>query len=318
MLHGLPAQMVLFERRLVTGNWRLVTHGNNVAAGVFYHTETPTEVVCRLADPAYYLIFAQVLTGEQTTRLEITNPTAGLLWAARQWTRTNFPQINSLTVANPGNADPAFTILNRAFAPFRHAGCNWLLNTTAADQFLQLAITSGVPIAQQPLLLGVWKLHDAQQSTTQQPNVLYGCQFTTSAGANCSVVSVQDDLFWSVARDAIRYRVTANAGTTAGQILFNAVFDQPWHANNSAPSPFTHDLIIRIASHAAETVTGDVTITAFRTSGAVAATGVVTYGPTQTVFTFPIAAGLAVSSVRVSDIAAADRFEIEVLLNVTN
>lgn len=318
MLHGLSPQSVLFERRNVAGTWRLVTHGDNVGAGVFYHTETPTEVVVRLADPAYYFVCAQVLTGNQTTRLELKNPTAGLPWAARQWTRTNFPQINTLTHAGTATVDPTFTILNRAFAPYMHAGANWLVNTTAADQFLQLEIVSGVPIAQQPLLLNVWKLHNTNESTTQQPNALLAVTPSTSAGALFTSLTTLDDRFWSVSRDASRFRVTANAGTTNGLLTFSTSTTDPTQFNYCFGGTFTHDLIVRIASHEGETVTGNVRVVATRQGGAVVVNSVVSYGPTQSTSTFSIPAGAPIATVQLQEIDAADRFEIEVLLNVTN
>jgi hypothetical protein len=314
MQHGLTPQLVCFERRKIDSVWKLVTHGDNVGSGIFYDRETATRVTIILAEPAYYLIFAQVLTGGQTTILQITNPTAGLIWQTRQWTRTDFPQINSLTVVSPGTADPAYTILTRAFCPFMHAGAGWLLATDAQNVNLQIDVTSGINVNDQPLLIGIWKLLNGQQQTTQHANILYGAAFSTSGGASCVALSSPDDVFWSIPSDAIRYQVTASG--SSGAITFGTLTT----ADRSTfvfAGTFTHEIVVRIASIPGETTTGDVTLYATLSTGAVAVSATLTYGPSQTVYTFAISAG-AVNAVSLLNIAAADRFEFEILLNVTN
>lgn len=317
MLHGLPPQMVVFERRKISNDWKLVTHGDHIAAGIFYHTETTNQIVCRLADPAYYLVFAQILTGGETSSLEVQNPTGGLLWRAREWKRTNFPQINTLVVVNPGTADPAYTVLTRAFAPYMHAGAHWFIQSTMSNELLVLKIASGIALSQQPALVAIWKLFDGQQATTQHQNILLGAQFNTAGGAVCVAITATDDCFWSIRRSVLRYRVTA-PGATIGTITFLTLQNSPWHQTNVFGGTFTHDLIFRVSSHAGESVTGDFTVTARYLGGAIAATGVLNYGPTQTEYTFSIPAGLPIESVELSDLANADRFEFEVALNVTN
>lgn len=315
MQHGLTPQLVCFERRLIDGTWKLVTHGDNVAAGVFYDSETTNRVKILLADAAWYIVFCQVLTGGQTTRLEITNPTVGLIWAIREWTRTNFPQINALTVVSPGTADPAYTTLTRAFAPYMHAAANWILKTTAANEMLQIDITSGVPISQQPLLVGVWKLHDAQQSTTQHPNILFGLQPTTYGVANCVALTNPNDVFWSIDSEAVRYRVTASAGT-GGRVEFGTL-TTPDRSNYVFAGTFTHELVVKISSIPGESLTGDVTLFATLTTGAVVVNTTIAYSATQTTYSFPIASG-AINLVQIRDIEGTDRFEFEISLNVTN
>lgn len=315
MQHGLPPQWVVFERRNVAGTWRLVTHGDPIGTGVFYHTETTTEVVARLADPAHYLVFAQVLTGEQTTRLEVKNPT-GVIVPRRDWVRSTFPQINNLTVVSPGTADPTFTTLTRAFAPFRHAGAFWFMSTNAADEFLRLEIDSGVAIANQPLLVGICKLHNGQSASTQHANILYGTPFTTGGGATCTAIRFFDNVFWSVERDAVRYRVTASAGSTIGTVTFSTDAANVEASNYVFGGVFTHSVIVRISSIEGETLTGDVGLRVNYSGGPFNTT--LNYGPTQIAYTFPFAAGIAITSIELNSIAAADRFEFEVLLNVTN
>lgn len=321
MQHGLTPQMVCFERRLVSGNWRLVTHGDPVAAGVFYHTESAPEYVCRLAYPSHYMVFAQVETGGQTTRLELKNPTAGLVWASRQWARSTFAQLNTLTHGSNMTADPTWTVLTREFMPFMHAGAQWLTQTTTENQFLRLEATSGIPFGNQPLILAVWRLHDYQQSTTGQRNALLGIPVIGSGGSIVTPLDVAPDLFWSPVKNANRYRVTANAGTVNAVVQHNS-FDfyqnDPSSANQVFGGVFTHEVVLRIQSIPGESVTGSIRITIRRTNLSIVAQSVISYEPTLQTYTFPVSAGVRLASIELDQIDAADRFEFEWECNVTN
>ena len=163
-IHGLPPQIVIFERRKIGSVWKLITHGDAMAVGAEYQPEKVEGFKVTVEDVGWYFVHVQVATGGETTSVEMIQPAAECVVVKYDWIALALNQVETITPDANGEADPTVGYLARKFQPANFVGGNWMVKTEAENADIGIEIHSGIPNAEQPLILAIWKLHDGETS----------------------------------------------------------------------------------------------------------------------------------------------------------
>jgi hypothetical protein len=318
-MHGIPPAFVGYERRNVSGNWRLATHGSPDAAGVRYWTESGNEIVLRADVPAFYLVYCQIETLGVDAKLELKAPLAGVLIPRWDWKTYDFQQVTQLSsAASPATVEPTWTAINRRLAPYRHVAAVWLVETTAFDEFIRIQLITNAALAANPALVGVWRLPKCNEPAVEFANCICGVPFTTAATA--TLVGQLGDLFW--ARISEMYFWDVTNVTTPGSVRWGTVSYNPSVGDARAVSPnFAWEVKVTISSIPGETVSGTVRLfVRFGFGGSTLLIDTyIAFNSTPATYTFPIARQTeAPFNIELQEIQSAHRFRIGVSLSVTD